>query len=345
MKVPSRKVLIGIAVALTVIILLLIVIISRRRSRYEWPVTTPDAEDSALSAALASAQETYNREMIRISGLPAAQRPAAILAAENVFSAAITGATNTFVNGKCPDVITGTAPSTPTTPLPNETGKTFQDAWDDFQINIASIQDAYYTVLGSPAPATNEEVIAARKADISGATRKYIARICPSFYKPSVGTDPTPGYASWTYVASGTPPTVGLLKTNVTAANVSAWAEKAAKTAKTTAAATILGGETATGPLTVDDGTIFTAGKKVQLFLQAINDMTGAVTKTSVTGSVVSVTNNTVSITLDTVTPVGGVIIPVGTVIAVGLRPSSTTWVENWSRARDYGPGSVQPVA
>lgn len=343
MKVPSRKVLIGIAVALTVIILLLIVIISRRRSRFVWPVAsgTPDTSDTALSDQLSRAQEVYNRELIRISGLPASERPAATLTAEQTFSTSVASATNTFVNGKCPDVLKAQSGLAPT-------NAANQTAWNQYQTDIASIQDAYYTAMGSATASTtptSNEVIAARKADLSGATRKYIATICPSFYTTDSGTPPPP-YASWSYVASGTAPSVGVLGTNVTTANINTWATKAAKTTRVnnTNGYALLAGVTTTGALTVDDSTIFTSGNKVQLMYQALSDI-GAATRTYVTGTVSASTPTSVTITLETAVPSGGVIIPNGTVIATGLRPDSASWyvggqTPNWTKARDYGPGS-----
>ena len=50
-------------------------------------------------------------------------------------------------------------------------------------------------------------VTAARKADLAGATRKYLASVCPGFYAPGDPTlpDPTPTYKTWS-VKSGASP-------------------------------------------------------------------------------------------------------------------------------------------
>jgi hypothetical protein len=52
-------------------------------------------------------------------------------------------------------------------------------------------------------------VTAARKADLAGATRKYLASVCPGFYAPGDPQlpDPTPTYTKWSVKTGGTAPT------------------------------------------------------------------------------------------------------------------------------------------
>jgi len=52
-------------------------------------------------------------------------------------------------------------------------------------------------------------VTAARKADLAGATRKYLASVCPGFYAPGDPTlpDPTGTYTRWSTTTGGSAPT------------------------------------------------------------------------------------------------------------------------------------------
>ena len=50
---------------------------------------------------------------------------------------------------------------------------------------------------------TVDDLIAARRADISNPTRKFYAQVCPGFFAPAAGgTDPGPTYKTWTYASN-----------------------------------------------------------------------------------------------------------------------------------------------
>jgi hypothetical protein len=334
--------LIGLVIA---IVLALIINRYRSKSKFEWPVPNPQTDDTQLTNDLQGYQDTYNLAMIGVNAMPAGDaKTAEMMRAETTLSTAINNRVGRYVSDKCPEVSSGTIP-TDATKVP---------FWNAYQSDLAKVQQAYYAVVGA-ATATSappsEQVLAARKADISGATRKYIASVCPNFYKTTT-TDPTADYKTWAYVEAGTAPTNGLLKTDVSAANVTTWAGYAAKTKSSTSSVTVSPGAVDVGPVAVLDTTGFAVGDKVQFTYQVVNKDTGATTTSAPVMGTIKNIDAGITITPDTAVPSTGYIIPSGTVIAKAMVAASTTWskldaagVPNWKKARDYGPGSYpKPV-
>lgn len=337
----SNKMLTFALIGLVIVIVLALTINRyRSKSKFEWPVPNPQADDTQLANDLQGYQDTYNLAMIGVNAMPAGpDKTAAMMTAETTLSNAINNRVGRYVSDKCPEVSSGTIP-TDATKVP---------FWNAYQSDLAKVQQAYYTVVGA-ATATStppsEQVLAARKADISGATRKYIASVCPNFYKTTT-TDPTADYKTWAYVEAGTAPTNGLLKTDVSAANVTTWAGYAAKTKSTTSSVTVSPGAVDVGPVAVADTTGFAVGDKVQFTYQVVNKDTGATTTSAPVMGTIKTLGAGITLTPDTAVPATGYIIPSGTVIAKAMVTASTTWskldatgVPNWKKARDYGPGS-----
>ena len=345
--------LIGVVI---VIALALIIRRYRSKSKFEWPVASPQADDTQLASDLQSYQDTYNLSMIAVNAMPAGpDKTTAMMTAETTLSNAINNRVATYVSTKCPAVSTGAAPAS--------TGNATVDAantaaWNAYQADLSKVQQAYYAIMGTTTATStpsSEQVIASRKADISGATRKYIATICPSFYKTTTA-DPTNTYKKWNYVETGTPTdTIGLSKADITTANVTTWAGYAAKTKSSTSSVTVSPGAADVGPIAVLDTTGLAVGDSVQYTYQVVDKSTGLVTTASpVMGTIKTLGTAPASITITPVTavPATGYIIPSGTVIAKAMITASTTWskldatgVPNWKKARDYGAGSYPKPA
>jgi hypothetical protein len=336
--------LIGVVI---VIALALIIRRYRSKSKFEWPVASPQADDTQLAADLQTYQDTYNLSMISVNAMTAGpDKTTAMMTAETTLSNAINDRVGRYVSSKCPAVSTGTAPAS--------TGNATVDqantaAWNTYQSDLSKIQQAYYAIMGTTTATStpsSEQVIASRKADISGATRKYIATICPSFYKTTT-TDPTNTYKTWVYTASGTAPAVGLLGSDITSANITTWAGYAAKTKSSTSSVTVSPGAADVGPIAVLDTTGLAVGDSVQYTYQVVDKSTGLVTTASPVMGTIKKLDGGITITPVTAVPATGYIIPSGTVIAKAMITASPTWskldatgVPNWKKARDYGPGS-----
>ena len=357
LEISNKMLTFAIIGLVAVIVLALVINRYRSRSKFEWPVPDADVQqdDTDLKRDLQGYQDTFNLSMIGVNAMPdGAAKTAAIMAAETTLSNAINTRVGTYVSSKCPAVTSGIKPADTGNPTVDAANTA---AWNAYQSDLAKIQQAYYSVVGAATASTtppSEQVLAARKADISGATRKYIATVCPKFYK-TTSTDPTADYMKWNYVETGTPTnTIGLSKADVTAANVTTWAGYAAKTKSTTSSVTVLpgaGSGTVDLPaLAVADTTGFAVGDSVQFTYQVVSKDTGATTTSApVMGTIKSFAAAPIGIVITvTSVPVTGYVVPSGTVIAKAMMVSaSPTWnkldatgVPNWKKARDYGPGS-----
>lgn len=323
----------------------MIVVRYRSRSKFVYPVpagTTPDTADTSFSASLGTCQDAYNQALIAARG-DAAQ----ILAADSARATCITNASNTFVRAKC-TWSDGTVPGA---------GTTEKTQYDAYQTNLTSVQQAYVTAQRlATTTADTMNLNAARKADLSGATRKYIASVCPAFYKPSTGTDPTATYTAWSIgeaVTNGFKPSaVG------TTAAITSWADYAATTYSVTEyfkSAVPSGTSLAGIKLSTVVGLV--VGDAVQMIYQAPVTVTGGVesvpTYGNATGTIASIdaANNAITVTLAAAVA-GGVVLTSGTLIAKPLVSASTKWkmtggttTPNWKLARDAGPGTVPQPA
>lgn len=345
-----RRILIGVAV----VAVILIIIFFRRRSKFEWP-TPSDAEgrdleqDRALTAALNDAQDAYNIRMIAINAMnPGVAKNTTILNSERTLTDAIDAAVTTYVSNKCSAVVAGTKPA-------DATGSA---AWDTYQqTDLPAIGAAYYNVMKNASGAAATEALAARKADITGATRKYIATACPKFYKTSA-SDPSPGYKNWAsyatsteYNAAAVPATgskIGFAADRITAGNISTWAEYAAVTYTSTTTVTVAENATSIGPIILTDTIGLALNNRVQYTPQTMSS-SGAMTPVSPQmATIASIDNASKGVTLTvTAVPAGGYILPAKTVFAKALQPSSTKWNlgSNWKLARDAGPGTLPQPA
>lgn len=343
------KTLRRILLVVAIVSVLLIFIFFRRRSAFIWSATSTEPNDAALTTRLNGYQDTYNTAMITINAMAdGAAKTTAIMDAEKTLTTNINTAVGDYINGKCPEVTSGTAPAS------SDTAKT--TAWNTYQSDLASIGTAYYTLIRNATASTTPsatEVLAARKADITGATRKYIATVCPDFYNTAAG-NPTNTYKTWasyTTTAAAGAATIGFVADKITTTNVNTWLGYAAKTYTSSTSVAVSQGTTTAGPITLGDVTDLVAGTtQVQFNSQTVNRTTGAVTTNPsqmATIATVDSAAKTVTLTLATAPGASGIIIPANTVFAKALKTGSTSWnlgaatTPNWKLARDAGPGTI----
>lgn len=260
-----RKILIGVAI---VAVIILIVNGLVRRSRYTFPTTGTAQEDTTLTTQLQTCQTAYSQAIV------AGTAPAT---AQATLKTCVSGKVSTYVQAKCPYTngiqpgATGGGPATTDTTA----------AWSAYQRNIGIIRDAYAEQITAASATPSDAaypltlVQAARKADLTGATRQYLATACPSttgpgFYTeagydttittdaagattvtPKTVTYPDPvsaKYKSWTGAANAG---YGFDPARVTRANIIAWGLGAGLIADNATAPT--------GPLPPATGTKYTA--------------------------------------------------------------------------------------
>ena len=322
-------------IVVAIVAVLLIFIFFRNRSGFVWTAASTDADDVNLKNVLNGYQDTYNIEMIRINGMvEGTPKNDAIMLAEKTLTTNINTAVGGYINTKCPEVVSGTAPA--------DSGK--KQKWDNYQTDLASIGGAYYRLIQSATGTVAEDTLAARKADVSGATRRYIANVCPNFYKTAT-SDPTNSYITWatydTTAAAGA--NIGFAKDKVTAVNVTEWAARAATTYTTNSSVSVIAGATTAGPIDLSDVTGLAIGSSIQITTQSVARATGVVTTNApemATILTLDTVNKRVSLTVGAVR-VGGIIIPSGTIFAKAFKSNSTSWPNNWKLARDAGPGTL----
>jgi hypothetical protein len=227
---PGRKKLIIIGVIVLLVVIGIIVVIVRSRSKYMFP----DASDtsagggSTLVNAIAACTTKYRaalQQSLTDSTPPKAQ--------------CIQDAVNNYFTAKCPFVFTpGTAPTVGTN------GQAAVTAYNTFMgIGLAAGttgdaakvtgDNSYINLVSAPTPANGvltNWVLGARKADLTGPTRKYIAAACTGFYKPadSTVTDPSTSYSGWTIASVAPTSGYGFYPTYVTAPRIYEWALKVA---------------------------------------------------------------------------------------------------------------------
>ena len=188
-----RKILIGIAV---VAVILLIVNGLYRRSKYSFPppASSTDTLDTTLRTDLTACETTYSQAYIAANGAAAA-----ITTARDALKTCVSGKVSTYVQAKCPytngiqpGLTDGGAATTATTA-----------AWTAYQADIRAIRLAYAPFILAPTDATTttltvEVVRAARKADLTGATRRYLSTVCPSTTGPGFYTSADYGMTTTT---------------------------------------------------------------------------------------------------------------------------------------------------
>lgn len=176
-----RKILIGVAV---VAVILLIVNGLYRRSKYSFPPpsSSTDVKDTDLKTHLTQCEAAYSTAVSAGTDQATAQATLSTCVSSNVSS---------YVQLKCP--YTGGQDPATMTPVNGPFGTGAAAAWTTYNNNIGTIRTAYASLLGSTdATLTGDMVRAARKADLTGATRKYLSTVCPAttasgpgFYTPA----------------------------------------------------------------------------------------------------------------------------------------------------------------
>lgn len=200
-----RKILIGVTI---VAVILLIVNGLYRRSKYSFPPPTSSTNtyDVDLKAKLTACEGQYSTAVIGGTAQATAQTTLRTCVSSNV---------SAYVQNKCP--YTGGQDPATMTPANGPFGSGAAAAWTAYNTNITSIRTAYASLLAAvDTTLTGDMVRAARKADLTGATRKYLSTVCPAtsgpgFYTPAdygitTSTDATSGLTTFTQNASATYP-------------------------------------------------------------------------------------------------------------------------------------------
>jgi hypothetical protein len=242
----STKTYIGIAVV--IIALVLIVLWYRRRTQstytYAQIQTGGSPPESTTYSNIISCQTQYNLSNVTATD---ATRQGFL----TIFNQCVRSNVGFYVDSKCVWVTTDASGNTlaPTTVGVN--GATASDvaAYTQFTNDQNAIQTAYtdlFTRSSDTTTPTIEVVDAAFKADLTGATRRYLSTVCSNYFKTAT-TDPSATYSAWTVATGATAPTAYSFWAGatgkITAAMVTTWAAKAARYTSATDAQLTAGSE------------------------------------------------------------------------------------------------------
>lgn len=214
---------------------------------------------TGLKSALVACQDTYATAIIA-----AGTNQAAKDTANTTRTFCIATAVAPYTRGHCQWL---PAAGSTTIPVPTQaTDPLAFAAYTTYQNDIKLIQTAYVQASNRAAAGSflagamsdttkaSDIVSKARAADITGATQKYLATVCPGFYQPGDSTqaDPSPGYKTWTAKQEATDSVAATVThfyaptTGITDAAIMNWAQYARTVTFTPTTATVSGGLTAT---------------------------------------------------------------------------------------------------
>lgn len=229
---------------LFVILVTVIMIVRYRRSKYKYPdQVTADTDTirqdlSANTSFQTCLTDCSNKYLTaQYQGQSDSTPPKA---------ECIASCTSTYINTRCPYATTRLTPS-----VANGDAQSVVDAYTTYKnTDMASVASTYISLSGS-APSTSTTSIpsltvvqAARKADLTGPTRKYLSTVCTDFYTlPDGSVNPRSIYTAWapTSTAPTTNPTATAtyrsgasygFYTGVTAAHIITWAKRAGQPLK-----------------------------------------------------------------------------------------------------------------
>ena len=115
---------------------------------------------------------------------------------------------DTCIGTRTTEYVASMCPWINTTPTSATASSAIVSAKATFDADILIIKNAYNGLQNSASTDLTPIVNAARRADITGATRKYLSAVCPSYYTPAAGGSAPAEYATWQGYAAAADGTV-----------------------------------------------------------------------------------------------------------------------------------------
>jgi hypothetical protein len=316
---PRTQRLVIVAGVILLVLIGVIIIIVRSRSKFAFPTSISAGDDGVLYNAIQACTSTYRVESLQ-----------GVTTKDINKATCIRNAIDAFIGSKCPFISTNAKPTDPTGAAAYDllNRSTIVSGEASLIAITASSNYANFTAAGTNVGSTSisiDQVKKARKADMTGPTRKYLSTACSGIYTPaSGGNDPSATYQGFTVAGSTatlpTPLVYGFYNTLVTAPRILEWLIRAADPVVVgTGGATSVTTTGATIPYAPSSFT-FTASQKL-----SIPGVSGAVT-------VGSVTTGSITVTFATQ--------------AAAPTISAGTGINRWTQAeiRSVAPGQSGPV-
>ena len=121
---------------------------------------------------------------------------------DSEFATCVDQATVKYYSSMCPWTSAGNIPTTGSAPAASVTAYTTYTGSISSTAAGESVGKAYLGIKNAANTPMIAIANAARKADITGATRKYLSTVCPNYYVSATGTATPATYASWGVYAS-----------------------------------------------------------------------------------------------------------------------------------------------
>ena len=217
---PPRKYII---VGLIIAVILAVFMYKRYKNKSEYVIPPTSVSDTnttrqaAYSSNLVACEVTYINAMN--GGTDAAT-------ASTALNACITSNVTSYYYARCPFLppVDGTATGA-LTGAGGILGGTSNVAYVAYKADVDAINATYTNFIAAAGQTYSTAIMqAARKADFTGATRKYFATLCPDIYSNTTSTAATTQYLAWT---RNSPTTYGWSAANVTTARIWEWAKYA----------------------------------------------------------------------------------------------------------------------
>ena len=219
----NKRIIQGIIAFIVIAVLIFIYIKYKNKSQYVIPPT-------ATSDTNTTRQQAYSNDLVKcettyINAVNNTTDGLATQAITDALNACISSNVLSYYNTRCPYLVPD-ANTGKYLALSGGAGAPVA-AYNAYKADIDAI-NAKYTPLISAAGQTYSTniIMAARKADFTGATRKYFATLCPDLYTTSTDTTSQALYAGWTSSAT-TGTTYGWDASKVTLDKIWEWAKYA----------------------------------------------------------------------------------------------------------------------
>lgn len=220
----NKRIVQGVIAVVIIAVLIFMYRKYKNKSEYIIPPTTTSDTDTTrqkkYSDDLVSCETTYINDVN--SGTASAT---AMVTLDTCISSNVTS----YYNARCPYLVPDTngsilalkGQSNPGTPAPATA------TYNAYKADIDAINAKYTPLIAAAGQTYSTNIImAARKADFTGATRKYFATLCLDLYKTSTDTTSQSLYAGWTSSATSSS-AYGWNAANVTLDKIWEWAKYA----------------------------------------------------------------------------------------------------------------------
>lgn len=216
----TRKDVIRLVIAIAIAVVLFFMY--RKKSNYAIPPTA--TSDTVSTRQTAYSSNLMNCETLFIDAMNAAgSDKTAQDAAQATLNTCISSNVTSYYNARCPYLPAGGTAGA-ISGAGGILNGTSNVAYVAYKADIDAINAVYTPLIAAAGQTYSVNVMqAARKADFTGASRKYFATLCPDIYSNATSSALTTQYLAWTSAATATS-SYGFQASRVTPANIWQWA-------------------------------------------------------------------------------------------------------------------------